>query len=79
MRLEWVNEDKTIVTYRVEAQTKYENSHWNFVKQFKSLEQAQNKAAEFRGISPNTTKVRVVKYTQIIEILNTEYGEVEHE
>ena len=75
MRLEWINEDKTIVTYRVEFQTKFDSNHWNFVQQFKSLEQANNKAAEFRNISPNTTKVRVVKYTQIIETLSTEYGE----
>lgn len=75
MRLEWVNNDKVIVTYRVEFQTKFESDHWNFVKQYKTLEQAQKRAAEFKSISPNTTKIRVVKYTQTIEIINTENGE----
>ena len=78
MRLEWVNNDKVIVTYRVE-QTKFESDHWNFVMQYKTLEQAQKRAAEFKSISPKTTKVRIVKYTQIIEIINTEYGEVDND
>ena len=50
MRLEWVNNDKVIVTYRVEFQTKFESSHWNFVKQYKTLEQAQ-KSCEVRNKS----------------------------
>ena len=78
MRLEWVNNDKVIVTYRVEFQTEF-SDHWNFVKQYKTLEQAQKKAAEFKSISPKTTKIRIVKYTQIIETVNTEYGEVDHD
>lgn len=79
MRLEWVNNDKVIVTYRVEFQTEFESDHWNFVKQYKTFEQAQKRAAEFKCLTPNTTKVRIVKYTQIIEIINTEYGEVDHD
>lgn len=77
MRLEWINNDKVIISYRVEFQTEFEHDHWNFVTQYKSLEQAQQKAAEFKNISPKTTKVRIVKYTQIIEIVNTEYGGAE--
>lgn len=79
MRLEWINNDKVIVIYRVEFQTKFESDHWNFVKQYKTLEQAQKRATEFKSISPNTTKIRIVKYTQIIETISTEYGEVDND
>ena len=48
MRLEWINNDKVIVNYRV----------------------------EFKNNSHNANKIRIVKYTQIIEIINTEYSEV---
>lgn len=78
MRLENVNEDKTVVSYRVEFQTEF-SDRWNFVKQFKSLAQAQKRAAEFKHISPNTTKIRIIKYIQITETINTEYGEVDHD
>lgn len=78
MRLENVNEDKTVVSYRVEFQTEF-SDRWNFVKQFKSLAQAQKRAAEFMRISPKTTKIRVIKYTQITETINIEYGEVDRD
>lgn len=74
MRLEWYNEDKVIVTYRVEFQTKNENGHWNFVGHDKSLKKAQQRAFEFARISRETTKIRIVKYTQTIEILETMNG-----
>ena len=76
MRLEWINNDKVIVNYRVEFQTEFEHDHWNFVKQYKTLEQAQKGAIEFKNNSHKANKIRIVKYTQIIEIINTEYSEV---
>lgn len=79
MRLEWINNDKVIITYMVEFQTEFESDHWNFIKQCKTFEQAQKRAAEFKFVSPKTTKVRIVKYTQVIEIINTEYDEVDHD
>ena len=75
MRLENVNEDKTTIAYRVEFQVKG-SDRWNFIKQCKSLTQAQDRATEFKSISPKATKIRIVKYTQIIETVSTEYGEV---
>jgi len=71
MRLEWINEDKTITSYRVEFQTEYESSHWSFMRQYKTFEDAQKKASEFAKVQPETTKIRIVKYTQIIETLET--------
>ena len=79
MRLEWINNDKVIVNYRVEFQTEFERGHWNFIKQYKTLEQTQKRAAEFKNIYPKTTKIRIVKYTQIIEIINTEYSEINND
>lgn len=73
MRLEWYNEDKVIVTYRVEFQT-YESGPWNFVGHDKSLKKAQQRVFEFARISRKTTKIRIVKYTQTIEILETTNG-----
>ena len=52
MRLEWINNDKVIVNYIVEPQTEFERDHWNFIKQYKTLEQAQKRAAEFKNNSP---------------------------
>ena len=80
MRLEWINNDKVIVNYRVEFQTEFERDHWSFIKQYKTLEQAQNGVTEFKNNSyKNVTKIRIVKYTQIIEIINTEYSEVNND
>ena len=74
MRLEWINNDKVIVNYRVGFQTEFERDHWNFIKQYKTLEQAQSEVTEFKNNYNKTTKItkiRIVKYTQIIEIINT--------
>ena len=80
MRLEWINNDKVIVNYRVEFQTEFERDNWNFIKQYKTLEQAQNGVTEFKNNSnKNVTKIRIVKYTQIIEIINTEYSEINND
>ena len=80
MRLEWINNDKVIVNYRVEFQTEFERDNWNFIKQYKTLEQAQNGVTEFKNNSnKNVTKIRLVKYTQIIEIINTEYSEINND
>ena len=80
MRLEWINNDKVIVNYRVEIQTEYERDHCNFIKQYKTLEQAQSGVTEFKNNSnKNVTKIRIVKYTQIIEIINTEYSEINND
>ena len=80
MRLELINNDKVIVNYRVEFQTEFERDHSNFIKQYKTLEQAQNGVTEFKNHSnKNVTKIRIVKYTQIIEIINTEYSEINND
>lgn len=73
MRLETYNEDKVIVTYRVEFRT-YSGCLWNFLGHDKSLKKAQQRAFEFARISRETTQIRIVKYTQTIEILETRNG-----
>lgn len=78
MKPEDKNEDKIIISYGVEFKTEF-SDHWNIVNQYKYITQAQMKAAEFKSISPKTTKIRIVKYIQITETINTEYGEVDHD
>lgn len=73
MRLETYDEDKVIVTYRVEFSNEL-RGHWHFLVHDKSLKKAQQRAFEFARISRKTTKIRIVKYTQTIEILETRNG-----
>lgn len=74
MRLEWCQEDKTIVNYRIEFRCAKYTNRWNYHTQFKTLKDAQREALGLAKQLSEDNIIRVVRYTQTIEILETQNG-----
>lgn len=79
MRLEWCQDDKTIVNYRIESSMPKHGNHWRYHGQYKHFVDAQKYAL---GVASKLTEdyiIRIVKYTQNIEILETQKGNKDKE
>lgn len=74
MRLEWCQENKTIVNYRIEFRCAKYTNRWSYHHQYKTLKDAQIEALGLAKQLSEDNIIRVVRYTQIIEILDTQNG-----